>query len=197
MGIENLQGTPWHEEQVHRSCKEGSKYCIYNQHDLCRCKVSEHYRQTCVGKGLCEWFESKGGTPKTVGKDIYIKIIPQNSRQKDMKLPAISIKKKVITGEETMENYDDRQEIDEFNTNEEETENQNETRNEKFLRIAEVRVNKLVDMIHKIDNLSNKNNYEFTEEQAQQIFDFIQNELDEVKGHFFKSGKVERKFKFK
>lgn len=196
MGIENLQGTPWHEEQVHRSCKDGSKYCVYNQNNLCRCTASEHYRKKCMGKGLCEWFESKGGMPKTVGKDIYIKIIPQNSRQTDKKLPAISIKKKVIMNGETMENYDERQMVDEFDVNEEEVENQNETRNERFIRLAEGRVNKLVEMIRRIDNLSSSN-YEYTEEQAQQIFDFIQSELDEVKSHFFKSGKVERKFKFK
>lgn len=96
-----------------------------------------------------------------------------------------------------MENYEKRQIVVETDLMEEESENQNETRNEKFLRLAEVRVNKLVDMIHKIDKLSKKNNYEFTEEQARQIFDFIQNELDEVKGHFLNSGKAERKFKFK
>lgn len=96
-----------------------------------------------------------------------------------------------------MENYDKRQIVIETGLMEEESENRNETRNEKFLRLAEVRVNKLVDMIHKIDKLSKRNNYEFTEEQAEQIFDFIQNELDEVKGHFLNSDKAEKRFKFK
>lgn len=100
-------------------------------------------------------------------------------------------------GEETMENYNERQKVDESDIKDKEFENQNETRNEKFLRLAEVRVNKLVDMIHKIDKLSKRNNYEFTEEQAEQIFDFIQNELDEVKGHFLNSDKAEKRFKFK
>lgn len=197
MGRESLQGTPWHEESIHRTCKEGSKYCVYNQHAICRCKVSEYYKKTCVGKGSCEWFESKSGTPKNVGKDIYIKIVPQNSKRDDVKLPEISIKRKVVRVGASMENYNERDIIDEFDEKDDEIENQNETKNEKFLRIAEARVNKLVDLIHKIDNLSNKNNYEFTEEQAKQIFDFIQDELDEVKVHFFKTGKEERKFKFK
>lgn len=197
MGIESLQGTPWHEEQVHRSCKEGSKYCVYNQQALCRCTASEYYKKACVGKGLCEWFESRGGTPKNVSKNIYIKIVPQNSKQKDIKLPAISIKKKVFIGGETMENYEEKEINDEFDTNEEEAEIQGETRNEKFIRLAEGRVNKLVEMLYRIDNLSNKNNYDFTDEQAQQIFDFIQEELDKVKDHFFKVEKIERKFKFK
>lgn len=194
MGIESLQGTPWHTEQVHRSCKEGSRYCLYNQSNLCCCTASENYKKICVGKGLCEWFESKGNMAKTIGKNIYIKIVPQNSRDKDMKLPAISVTKKVIMNGEIMENYDERQIIDEFEENEEE--NQNETRNERFIRLAEGRVNKLVEMLHRIDNLSSSN-YEYTEDQALQIFDFIQNEIDEVRSHFFKSEKVERKFKFK
>ena len=195
MGIENLQGTPWHKEQIHRSCKDGSKYCVYNQNNLCCCTSSENHKRSCVGKGLCEWFESRGGIPKTTGKDIYIKIIPQNSREKNVKLPAVSIKKKVIMNGETMDNYDETQIVDEFDVSEEE-EIQNETRNERFIRLAEGRVNKLVEMLHRIDNLSSSN-YEYTEDQALQIFDFIQNEIDEVRGHFFKSEKVERKFKFK
>lgn len=195
MGIESLQGTPWHKEQIHKSCKEGSKYCLYNQNNVCHCTATENYRSVCVGKGMCEWFESKGSMAKTTGKNIYIKIVPQNSRDKDMKLPAISVKKKVIMNGGTMENYEERQLIDEYEENEEE-ENQNETRNERFIRLAEGRVNKLVEMLHRIDNLSSSN-YEYTEDQALQIFDFIQNEIDEVRGHFFKSEKTERKFKFK
>lgn len=27
MGAEKLQGTPWHPDQLHKTCKDGSKYC--------------------------------------------------------------------------------------------------------------------------------------------------------------------------
>lgn len=29
MGRSQLQGTPWHPDQLHKTCKDGSKYCIY------------------------------------------------------------------------------------------------------------------------------------------------------------------------
>lgn len=31
MKVAQLQGTPWHPEQLHKSCNDGSKYCIYNR----------------------------------------------------------------------------------------------------------------------------------------------------------------------
>lgn len=197
MGREQLQGTPWHEERAVRKCKTGSTYCVYNQQTICRCKASDYHKKTCVGKGFCDWFESKGGTSKKMGKDIYIRIVPQNSKREDIHLPDISIKRKVIMGGEEVETYFEREMMDDFDISEEESDNQNETKNEKFLRIAEVRVNKLLGWLRKIDNLSNKNNYEYTDEQAQQIFDFIQDELDEVKKHFLDSEKEKKKFKFK
>lgn len=90
-------------------------------------------------------------------------------------------------------------ELEETDLDEAETEesNSNESRNEKFMRIAEFRVNKMVDWIRKIDNLSNRGNYEYTDEQVEEIFGYIQLELDEVKKHFLSSGKKdEKKFKF-
>lgn len=44
-----LQGTPWHYEQLRRTCKDGSKFCIYNK-NICVCKCSQHYHKKCVGK---------------------------------------------------------------------------------------------------------------------------------------------------
>lgn len=62
-----LQGVPWHEEQMKRTCKNGSKYCLYN-HNICSCKASIHYHKKCVGKGSCDDFESKGNTAKAIEK---------------------------------------------------------------------------------------------------------------------------------
>ncbi len=88
---------------------------------------------------------------------------------------------------EEMENYD--ADSDENNSG--------ETKDQKFVRIAEIRVNKMVDWIRKIDNLSNRINYEYTDEQVEEIFNYIQSELDEAKKHFLSSGKKEtKKFKF-
>lgn len=36
MNISQLQGTPWHTEQLKRTCNDGSKHCIYN-HNICSC----------------------------------------------------------------------------------------------------------------------------------------------------------------
>lgn len=60
-----LQGIPWHEEQMKRTCKDGSKYCLYNK-NICTCKISRFYHKKCVGKGSCDEFESKGNTAKLV-----------------------------------------------------------------------------------------------------------------------------------
>lgn len=82
MGAEQLQGTPWHPEQIHKTCKDGSKYCIYNSNGKCAFSVSDYYKKDCVGKGTCINFESKTGTPKVVSeKTIIIKQNPHNSKQ--------------------------------------------------------------------------------------------------------------------
>ena len=82
MGAEQLQGTPWHPEQMHRVCKEGSKYCVYNRNKICVCAASEYHNKYCVGKGNCLMFEPKTGTPKVLSKKtIIIKQNPHNSKQ--------------------------------------------------------------------------------------------------------------------
>ena len=55
-----------------------------------------------------------------------------------------------------------------------------------FKRIAENRINKIVDLISKLHNLSN---YEYTDEQIDKMFDIIQKELDRQKEEFKKKGK--------
>lgn len=70
MRISQLQGTPWHYENRKNTCKEGSKYCLYN-HNICSCKVSIHYHKKCVGKGICEDFESRGRTAKILEEKNY------------------------------------------------------------------------------------------------------------------------------
>lgn len=79
----------------------------------------------------------------------------------------------------------------------EEVDNPNETKNDKFVRIAEGRMTKLLSWIRKLDNLSNRGNYEYTDEQVEQMFSAIEEELVEVKSHFLKSGKEEKRFRFR
>ena len=60
----------------------------------------------------------------------------------------------------------------------------NNVKQENFKRIADNRVNKIVDLISKLHNLSNTSFYEYTAEQINEIFNLIQNELDKQKQLF-------------
>ena len=62
----------------------------------------------------------------------------------------------------------------------------NNTKQENFKRIATNRVNKIIDLISKLQNLSNSSFYEYTDEQINQIFSVIQAELDKQKKEFQK-----------
>ncbi len=58
-----------------------------------------------------------------------------------------------------------------------------------FKRIAENRINKIIDLISKLHNLSNSSFYEYTDEQIDKMFDTLQKELDRQKEEFKKKGK--------
>lgn len=58
------------------------------------------------------------------------------------------------------------------------------TKQDNFRRLAEVRTNKIIDMLGLLGNLSNKSHYEYTQEQVDAIFQAIQNELDEQRLRF-------------
>ena len=62
----------------------------------------------------------------------------------------------------------------------------NETQREKFVRIAEARTNKIIDMIQLLGNCSNQNQYEYTQKDVNKIFNAIQAELDEAKKRYSK-----------
>lgn len=61
-----------------------------------------------------------------------------------------------------------------------------ETKREKFVRIAEARTNKIIDMIQLLGNCSNQNQYEYTQKDVNKIFNAIQAELDEAKKRYSK-----------
>ena len=70
-----------------------------------------------------------------------------------------------------------------------------ENKKDNFKRIAEARVNKIIDMVGLLGNLSNTSFYEYTDEQIESIFNAIQHELDKQKSKFVKK-KDGRKKKF-
>lgn len=68
-------------------------------------------------------------------------------------------------------------------------------RKENFIRVAEKRTNKIIDMISLLGNLSNRSFYDYTNSQIEQIFDSIQNELDLQRLKFDNAKSKKQKFK--
>ncbi len=61
-----------------------------------------------------------------------------------------------------------------------------ETKREKFVRIAEARTNKIINMIQLLGNCSNQSLYEYSQKDINKIFNTIQTELDEAKKRYSK-----------
>ena len=74
-----------------------------------------------------------------------------------------------------------------------------ESKNEKFIRLAESRTNNVVKNIKLISNLSNRNNYEYSKKEVDEMFRAIENEIKIAKSLFYSElnqTKSEKKFKF-
>ena len=59
-----------------------------------------------------------------------------------------------------------------------------ETKIERFVRLAEARTNKILDMLKLLGNCSSKSNYEYSEEDVKKIFSTIERELKNTKAKF-------------
>ena len=70
-----------------------------------------------------------------------------------------------------------------------------ESKRDRFVRIAEQRVNNILDHFRKLANLSNHRNYEYTNEDIKKIFTKLSRELDGVKKMFYVKKKTKEKFK--
>ena len=66
---------------------------------------------------------------------------------------------------------------------------------EKFIELAEKRVNRALNDLKLIKNLSNKNYYEYTDEQSKKIIRVLQQELDLLKKSFQKLTSIDKGFK--
>lgn len=60
----------------------------------------------------------------------------------------------------------------------------NETKRERFVRIAEARTNKLLEMMRLLGNCSSKSNYDYTDEDIRKIFNALEKELKNTKNKF-------------
>ena len=56
-----------------------------------------------------------------------------------------------------------------------------ETKREKFVRLAEARTNKIIDMLRLLGNCANKSNYDYSDADIQKIFTAIEKELKNTK----------------
>jgi hypothetical protein len=65
----------------------------------------------------------------------------------------------------------------------------------KFIELAEKRVNKTLNELKLIRNLSNKNYYEYTDDQAKKIIRALQQEMDLIKKSFTTLNTQEQGFK--
>jgi hypothetical protein len=72
-----------------------------------------------------------------------------------------------------------------------------ETKNEKFIRLAEARVNSVIQKIQLIGNLSNRRNYDYSEKEVNELFKAIEVELQRAKKLFeVEVSKENSKFRF-
>ena len=65
-------------------------------------------------------------------------------------------------------------------------ENKQETKREKFVRLAEARTNKIIDMLQLLGNCSNTSAYDYTSQDVDKIFNAIEAEIREAKKKFSK-----------
>ena len=58
----------------------------------------------------------------------------------------------------------------------------------KFVQLAEARVSKALKDIRLIGNLSNRSNYDYTEQDAKKIYSALKKAVDEMKQRFDRNG---------
>lgn len=72
--------------------------------------------------------------------------------------------------------------------------NGKESKSERFIRIAEARVNRLIKMIRLLGNCSMKCNYEFTQNQVSQIFSILYDELYKARAKYSIAKRDKKRF---
>ena len=76
------------------------------------------------------------------------------------------------------------------------TEKANETKADKFVRLGEYRMNKVIDAIGRLEHLANKSAYEYTPQQVEAMFTVLENKVAEVKSKFSMKKKESSSFSF-
>lgn len=71
-----------------------------------------------------------------------------------------------------------------------------ETKADRFIRIAEARTNKIIDMIQLLGNCANRATYDYTKEDVKKIFTAIEDELRAAKAKYNVSDSEGKEKKF-
>lgn len=72
-----------------------------------------------------------------------------------------------------------------------------ESKRSRFVKIAENRTNKILDMLRLLANCSNKSNYDYDEDDVKQIFAAIEKEVKATKNAFLGIESKEERFALK
>ncbi len=72
-----------------------------------------------------------------------------------------------------------------------------ETKREKFVRLAESRVNNALKQIELVGNLANKRIYDYSESDVEQILRALKNSVNILEGKFRSDDKSSNKFRIK
>lgn len=67
-------------------------------------------------------------------------------------------------------------------------------RKDKFIALANSRTNRVIQQIRLIGNLSDKSNYNYTEEQYEKILYRLREEIDNIESRFDSGGDIEDEF---
>ena len=70
------------------------------------------------------------------------------------------------------------------------------TKRDRFLKYAPTRTQNVIDAINILSNCSNTNNYEYTQEEIDKIFNAISSAMDEAKAKFYNKKSKDNKFSF-
>lgn len=72
-----------------------------------------------------------------------------------------------------------------------------ESKRDRFVRIVENRMNKILDMLRLLANCANKSNYEYDDEDIKQIFAALDKEVKATKNAFLGIDSKEERFSLK
>jgi hypothetical protein len=75
--------------------------------------------------------------------------------------------------------------------------NNKETNRERFVRIAERRVNRVLNDLDSLGKCSSCKNYEYSDEDVRKIFRVIERKVREIKSSFKESSKNRNRFQLK